>query len=216
MELFDCTTIDLREKDKGELVTRLQTLLKQLGYYVKYNGRNLVVDGYFGPYTAWAVRNFQGDTGHSRDAWVGSKTCKSLNEKIQALNATNSSSSSSSSTTSSSVSSSVAKHKIQNVYTAEEGNIHIEGVHLIATSVTPTTHFKNGNWKYLELTNDDFYPYKGHSQQREYSVECYLSHEQFRHIEYDLELLSDKPCRVVSDTMITPGYYNVSSLLGFY
>lgn len=82
VETFDCNNTNLKLGDKGEKVTLLQTHLKTLGYYVSYNGHTLQVDGSFGTYTQWAVKQFQKATGHSQDGWFGPKTCKSLNEKI--------------------------------------------------------------------------------------------------------------------------------------
>ena len=211
VEGFDCTTIDLRYGGKGELVTRLQTHLKTLGYYTTYNGHNLKIDGEYLTYTEWAVKKFQKDTGHSQDGWFGPKTCKSLNEKIGATSDSSSSSGGGGTENESTTPNATSKeHVIKNVFTKEESNLHIGGVNLIATSVTPTNHYHNGNWKTVELSDDTHYPYKGHKLLREYSVECYLTHKQFKTLEYDLYLIGDTFSEVVSDTIIPAGKYMVN------
>lgn len=85
METFDCNNIDLHKGSKGAKVTLLQTHLKNLGYYTySSDGRYLKLDGDFGTETEKAVIKFQGATGHSKDGQFGPKTCKSLNEKVNA------------------------------------------------------------------------------------------------------------------------------------
>ena len=217
VEGFDCSSINLKKGSKGSLVSLLQKHLKNLGYYTYYNGHYLKIDGDFQKYTCLAVKSFQKATGHSQDGVFGPLTCKSLNEKIGAYTPSTTSSSGSGSGSGSSTTTSTATNKatqqahiIQNVYTAQQSNLHIAGVHLIASTVTPTNHFKKGQWKTAEMTDDTYYPYKGHSVLREYSVECYLSHSQFKKLEYDLNLISDKKCSVSGDTMITPGDYLVN------
>ena len=84
VETFDCKTVNLKKGSKGAQVTLLQTHLKNLGYYTYSGGRYLKIDGDFGTETEKAVIKFQGATGHSKDGWFGEKTCKSLNEKVNA------------------------------------------------------------------------------------------------------------------------------------
>lgn len=81
-ELFDCNNTKLSQGSKGEKVTLLQKHLKSLGYYLTYNGRRLVVDGSYGTYTAWAVRQFQKANGLTQDGYFGPKTCQALNAKL--------------------------------------------------------------------------------------------------------------------------------------
>lgn len=81
-ELFDCNKTKLSQGSKGEKVTLLQKHLKSLGYYVTYNGHRLVVDGSYGTYTAWAVRQFQKANGLTQDGYFGPQTCQALNAKL--------------------------------------------------------------------------------------------------------------------------------------
>jgi peptidoglycan hydrolase-like protein with peptidoglycan-binding domain len=88
---LDCTKLTsnsttwLRNGSSGAQVTELQTILKKLGYYTKANGKELQIDGSFGSWTEKAVINFQSKTGNTKDGKVGPATCKSLNEKDNAV-----------------------------------------------------------------------------------------------------------------------------------
>ena len=82
VETFNCENTKLSQGSKGSQVTLLQTHLKSLGYYVTYNGHRLVVDGSYGTYTAWAVKQFQKANGLTQDGYFGPQTCKVLNNKI--------------------------------------------------------------------------------------------------------------------------------------
>ena len=82
VETLNCTNIKLQKGDKGSNVTLLQKLLRQLGYYLKSGEKNLVVDGNYGEYTKTAVKNFQKDKNLYVDGWVGTETCKKINELI--------------------------------------------------------------------------------------------------------------------------------------
>lgn len=71
---FDCPKTSLRQGNTGSEVTKLQTMLKALGYYTRQ------IDGSFGTYTARAVKAFQSKTKHSADGHFGPKTCPDLNK----------------------------------------------------------------------------------------------------------------------------------------
>ena len=71
---FDCPKTSLRQGNTGSEVTKLQTMLKALGYYERQ------IDGSFGTYTARAVKAFQSKTKHSADGHFGPKTCPDLNK----------------------------------------------------------------------------------------------------------------------------------------
>lgn len=78
IKTFDCPNITLRQGHKGENVTLLQTMLKELGYYTAK------IDGDFGPETDKAVKAFQRRTGHTDDGVFGPKTCPDLNKMYTA------------------------------------------------------------------------------------------------------------------------------------
>jgi peptidoglycan hydrolase-like protein with peptidoglycan-binding domain len=83
MAVFDCSKISLKKGSKGENVKTLQTHLKNLGYY------NRKIDGDFGKYTKEAVKAFQKAYKITVDGWFGSKTCKKLNQAVDAKNNNN-------------------------------------------------------------------------------------------------------------------------------
>ena len=62
VDTLDCTKT-LKKNSKGADVTKLQTGLQYVGYYLKYGNSSLKVDGSFLKYTDWAVKQFQKDNG---------------------------------------------------------------------------------------------------------------------------------------------------------
>ncbi|RAP51131.1 MAG: hypothetical protein BZ138_05995 [Methanosphaera sp. rholeuAM270] len=80
--LFNCTNTSLKRGSTGEEVKKLQSFLKELGYYTRE------VDGDFGQYTEAAVKEFQRKTGHTADGWFGPKTCASANSLYKEKHAT--------------------------------------------------------------------------------------------------------------------------------
>jgi len=76
MSAINCSNIKLRKGTQGTTVKQLQTALKSLNFY---DGR---IDGDYGSYTEEAVKNFQRKNRLAVDGWVGSVTCKKINELI--------------------------------------------------------------------------------------------------------------------------------------
>lgn len=66
--------------ERGEEVEKLQIALNK-------TGAGLIVDGYFGYATQFAVRLFQANNGLNDDGKVGAITWKALNQKIERLEA---------------------------------------------------------------------------------------------------------------------------------
>lgn len=309
---IDCNSLSsspLQIGSKGEKVTELQTGLKKLGYYVTYNGRTLVVDGSYGTYTAWAVKQLQKATGHTEDGVFGPKTCPDFNKKMDIYNkasvfdcpninlsrakgsngekvkllqtalnllgynagnvdgvfgdlthnavvsyqranghtqdgvfgpktcrtlsqaygtklveqaetqatqkATNTTPAKTTTTTTTTKdSSTVVKDPLEidkdkNVYKVSEANFHIQGLHLIASKITPSTPFSNGNWSHIELMDGKFKSYLTHDKQLEYTVECYLQRNDFKQLLPELDKLGSQVCKVANED-ITGGYYLVN------
>lgn len=71
---FDCPKISLKLNSRGDNVSRLQTILKELKYYTRQ------VDKEFGQYTEQAVKSFQSAYKLKVDGWFASETCKKLTE----------------------------------------------------------------------------------------------------------------------------------------
>lgn len=63
----------LKPESRGAEVTKLQTQLKQLGYF------KVIPTGHFGSITKEAVKNFQADNGLVVDGIVGSRTATAIN-----------------------------------------------------------------------------------------------------------------------------------------
>ena len=71
---MDCSKIKLKKGSSGTQVKELQTALQKLGYYTAK------IDGSFGSITETAVKNFQKKYNLVIDGWVGSETCKKLQQ----------------------------------------------------------------------------------------------------------------------------------------
>lgn len=71
-DLLKCPT--LKYGSTGKCVGVLQKLLRLNGFYLKYKGKNLIVDDKFLTYTCWAVKLFQKKYKLKQDGIVGPKT----------------------------------------------------------------------------------------------------------------------------------------------
>lgn len=211
VETLNCTNINLKYGSKGADVTLLQTHLKTLGYYVKYNGYNLKIDGEYLTYTQWAVKNFQKDTGNSQTGEVDSKTCKSLNEKILAKNGiTTTTATTKISTPATSITSVKNAYEIdttKNVWKSNEANIHIQGLNFIISNVNRKRSFNDGDWKTIDLMEGQ-YDYIGKTQPREYSLDFYLKDDDYWQLHDELGKLQRQICKVASD-IIGNGNYKI-------
>ena len=67
-----------RGSKKTATVKKIQRALKRNGFYIKYNERNLLVDGIYHQYTEMAVKEFQGAKGLKVTGKVDQKTAKKL------------------------------------------------------------------------------------------------------------------------------------------
>ena len=186
---FDCPTINLKKGSKGENVKTLQTHLKTLGYYTRQ------VDGDFGKYTDEAVRKFQTATqGLKVDGIFGPVTCKKLTEKIKA-DATKKATTAKK-TTKPKPDPNLPNTK-NNVFTKKQANLVIDGIYLIASTITPSTGFRDGNWTTVELMNGGFQTVQSHSKQLEYSIDCYMSKQQFATLKTEFDKMGRRVCNVL-------------------
>lgn len=212
VETFNCAETSLRRDARGEKVKLLQTHLKTLGYYVQSGGRTLAVDGIFGIYTEQAVKAFQKSLGNFlQDGWFGEKTCKKLNEKILAKESetkkTEEEKKKSTATTKTVTKPMVdpyAPNKKNNIY--REGNIDIDGIRLIASSVTRTNSFHSGGWKTIQLMNGKNYMYKDRPSPYEYSIDCYIKNIDWGKIYVELNKMGERICKV-NTKLFHSGYY---------
>lgn len=77
---LDCTNINLVYGSTGDDVTKLQTVLTNMGLYT---GK---INGIYGKITEASVKKLQNNQGNSSDGVFGSKTCKKLNESYTSTN----------------------------------------------------------------------------------------------------------------------------------
>ncbi len=218
--VFDCpnTNLSRAKGSSGEKVKLLQTALQSLGYY---SGK---IDGIFGDMTHNSVISYQRANGHTQDGVFGPKTCRTLaskygtklveQEQQKAEQKATTETPAKTTTTSTTGTQTVVRDPLEidkdkNVYKVSEANFHIQGLHLIASKITPTTHFKNGQWNHIELMDGKFKSYLAHEKQREYSVECYLQRQDFSRLLPELEKIGGQVCKVANEDIVG-GYYTVN------
>ena len=110
----------------------------------------------------------------------------------------------------------VAKPKIDpnapntknNIFPNWMANLNIDGILLVASSVTRTTPYNSGDWKNIGLMNGKNYFYKDRPSPREFSVDCYVFNEEFPTINVELTKMEERICNVVS-TQFPSGKYVV-------
>ena len=83
---LNCKTIKLQKGSKGIEVKELQEILQKQGYY------KAKIDGEYGNLTEEAVKKYQKANKLTVDGWVGTETCKKLqqltNNKVEANDTT--------------------------------------------------------------------------------------------------------------------------------
>lgn len=207
---FDCPNINLKKGSSGELVKKLQTLLKELGYY------NDVISGNFLNNTDAAVKAFQRATNHDPDGVFGPKTCKSMNELINKGAQKTATTTTTKTTTTAKV---VKKDpylvdKTKNQFKDVDANLNIDGLNFVINSVTFTTPQTVGSWKRVDLMNGGQYTYKTNPVPRQYSVDCYMSKQQYNTLENEFYKMMHRVCQVTS-TIIKSGKYTVEISLAY-
>lgn len=76
--VLNCTKMDLKLGVTSDTAKTVQQMLRNLGFY---GGK---IDGYYGPVSVEAVKQFQMVTYLTTDGWFGPVTCKKLNERYKA------------------------------------------------------------------------------------------------------------------------------------
>ena len=213
--LFDCENTSLSENrgSSGEKVKLLQQALQKLGYYIGYK-----VDGIFGPYTTAAVKQFQGDNGHSTDGWFGPKTCKTLtNAYANKVKAEEEKKVAQQTVASKPAADAVktdpyAVDTSKNLFSEKDTNLHIDGIHLYATSITPNTGFHSGNWKTVALLNGKHEKWHGTPTPLEYTIETHMKASDFKKLRHEFFKMGRRVCNVVcpeidsGNYLITPNW----------
>lgn len=215
-EFLKCTDdMKIARGDKGGQVKPLQTILKALGYYTSSGGRNLAIDGDFGYYTQVAVKSFQRAQGTlAVDGWVGKVTCGKLNEKIGAKEGTTPQATTSTGNDKKTTATVVkpdpyAPNLKNNVIAANVANLAIDGIRLVASSITRTNSFHGGNWKTIELMNGYNYVYKGRPVPLEYSIDTYISNVQYGKLSGEFMKMQERVCQVLTK-LFPSGFYTLN------
>ncbi|RAP51132.1 MAG: hypothetical protein BZ138_06000 [Methanosphaera sp. rholeuAM270] len=207
---FDCPNTSLRRGSKGDAVTKLQTMLKELGYYTRQ------VDGDFGQYTEAAVKAYQTAAGHTADGWFGPKTCGTLNttykaKKVAETNATKTSTTTA--TTTPKVDRTLIDPTKEQYLPEGVGNFSIAGVRMISETITDTTSFTEGTWNTVNLLDNKILTYRDHVQPKEYDVVFHLSSKEFLQMRPTFKKFLAVPRQVVAVARsFLSGEYVISSI----
>ena len=200
---IDCPKINLKKGSKGNNVKTLQTMLNKLGYYTRQ------IDGDFGDFTKQAVEDYQRAAGGlAIDGIFGPVTCKKLTAKYAEV--TKKAANTKTTTTTKKVVTDANKpDPKKNVYKAKQANLDIDGIYLIATTITPNTGFRYGNYATLDMMDGTSYTYQTHPSQLEYTVECYMHKDDFKELKNEFEKMSKRVCNVTNED-IEAGKYVIN------
>ena len=213
----------LANGSKGDQVTILQTMLKELGYYTNAadDGKYLKIDGDFGDYTEQAVRAFQkANPNLAVDGWVGEVTCGKINQRYlekKGITTTTTTATQATTTEDKKKSRQNTQQQIQkaidkyNIYSAlnTRYNLDLNGLRLITTTVTPNTPFRKGQWERTQLMDGTWDVYPKLDAQLKYTIETTVRADQYEKIYPALEKLQ---CNIINvkGFDINPGDYTMS------
>ena len=96
----------------------------------------------------------------------------------------------------------------KNVFSVEEANVIIQGINIVATSITPNTGFPNGNWNSLKMTDGSNYTYKTSRELRKYTIETFMRHEEYDQLKSEFYKMGEQVCEVYSP-IIAATYFTV-------
>ena len=218
------SNMKLANGSKGDDVTILQTMLKELGYYTNAadDGAYLKIDGDFGDYTEQAVRAFQeANPPLANDGWIGEVSCAKLNSRYlekKGINTTTTTATQAVTTEDKKKSRLLSQTKIYrrmrakwkeylNHYT--KPNIDLNGLQLVANTVTPNTPFRKGQWERTQLMDGSWDVFPKLDAQLKYTVEVTLLVEDYNLLYPELEVLQAYIINV-KGIDISPGDYTMS------
>lgn len=200
---INCPNINLKKGSKGNNVKTLQTMLNKLGYYTRQ------IDGDFGDFTKQAVEDYQRNAGGLLiDGIFGPVTCKKLTAKYAEVTK-NTATTKTTTTTTKVVTDPNKPDPKKNVYQAREANLNIDGIYLIASTITPNTGFRYGNYATLDMMDGTSYTYQQHPSQLEYTVECYMHKNSFKQLKNEFEKMTKRVCNVTNED-IEAGKYVIN------
>lgn len=202
---INCPKINLKKGSKGDDVKTLQTMLKALGYYTRQ------IDGDFGQYTDSAVKAYQRNAGGLLvDGIFGPVTCKKLTAKYtETITKQNNAKNSTTTVKKTVVLDPNRPDTSKNVIPEKEANLSIDGIFLIASTITPNTGFRYGNYNTLDMMDGTSYTYQTHPKQLEYTVETYLHKDKFKRLKNEFDKMTKRVCKVINED-IEAGKYVVN------
>lgn len=202
---INCPNINLKKGSKGENVKTLQTMLKALGYYTRQ------IDGDFGQYTDSAVKAYQRNAGGLLvDGIFGPVTCKKLTAKYtETITKQNNAKNSTTTVKKTVVLDPNRPDTSKNVIPEKEANLSIDGIFLIASTITPNTGFRYGNYNTLDMMDGTSYTYQTHPKQLEYTIETYLHKDKFKRLKNEFDKMTKRVCKVINED-IEAGKYVVN------
>ena len=179
---IDCTGVWLQKGAKGEKVKTYQEALIKLGYYKNEKGTPYLIDGDYGNETYKAVYKFQKDHNLKADGIIGAReTCPAIKKELEKLESKNKVTTSTTKTKNTTVTTTKKKKVIfnpdkYNVFDVSLANVTIQGIHIIATDITPgSTTYQVKPWKQTEMMNNKWLHSQGHRQLLTYDVTTYLT-----------------------------------------
>ena len=210
---IDCTKIDEDHQqyrknfeNDTKIVSKIQKHLQTLGYFPKDNY------GTFGRATEIALINFQKkwNTDHTKESdkityegHFDNGTCKALKASIAAYN--KKANKQTKNTATAKIETYPANTK-KNVIPVKDTNLSIDGIRFKVSKVTPTNHYRSGNWKNIELIQG-YKPVKTKHTPLEYTVECYFTNKEFKQLDNELDKIGERICTVVSTVIRSSKYF---------
>ena len=212
---LDCTKINLKQNDTGDQVLELQKGLKQLGYYTSVNGHYLKLDGIFGQYTTAAVKKFQRDTGHTPDGVFGPKTCPDFNKKLgikdtpEQTEKKEDKKADNQKVETEKDTEIIIDAKKYNVIPASMANLTVEGIHLIAESVSEKdTLGRETQWVHNTMMNGNILFSAGTPVVSTIEVTFHLHFDQYKKLINALTLIQNKKqCKVITELFDSGRYF---------
>lgn len=217
------SNMKLANGSKGDQVTTLQTMLKELGYYTNAadDGAYLKIDGDFGDYTEQAVRAFQtANPNLAVDGWVGEVTCGKINQRYlekKGISTTTTTATQATTKEDKKKSRETTQQKIRdsikkyNFYkdTNTRCNLDLNGLRLITNTTTPNTPFRKGQWDRTQLMDGSWDVFPKLDAQLKYTLETTIGVHQYVKIYPALEKLQSYIINVKGSD-INPGDYTMS------
>ena len=211
-ELLNCNEIDknvphkTNTENKASVVKKIQAYMRYLGFYSEPWGT-------FGEFTENAVLRFQQKYNKDHgtllveDGYYDKLTCQKVNEAIKNKNKKPASKQSKAQKPQPFVDP-YKPNTDNNPIPVEEAQLSIDGIFFRINKVTPNNRYRGGNWKTIDLMQGRKITVEKPAP-LEYTLEIYLTNEEFSILDQELDKIGFRVCNVVS-TQIVSSKYNIS------